>query len=71
MLFTRINNLIGWVVFLIAATVYILTAEAGGSLWDCGEFVSSCFKVQIPHPPGHLYLSLLAVYLLYYLETIH
>ena len=51
MLFTRINNLIGWVVFLIAATVYILTAEAGGSLWDCGEFVSSCFKVQIPHPP--------------------
>jgi len=52
MLFTRINNLIGWVVFLIAATVYIMTAEAGGSLWDCGEFVSSCFKVQIPHPPG-------------------
>ena len=52
MLFTRINNLIGWVVFMIAATVYILTAEAGGSLWDCGEFVSSCFKVQIPHPPG-------------------
>ena len=52
MLFTRINNLIGWVVFLIAATVFILTAEAGGSLWDCGEFVSSCFQVQIPHPPG-------------------
>ena len=52
MLFTRINNLIGWVVFSIAAAVYILTAEAGGSLWDCGEFVSSCFKVQIPHPPG-------------------
>jgi hypothetical protein len=52
MLFTRINNLIGWLVFLIAAAVYIMTAEAGGSLWDCGEFVSSCFKVQIPHPPG-------------------
>jgi hypothetical protein len=52
MLFTRINNLIGWFVFLIAAAVYILTAEAGGSLWDCGEFVSSCFKLQIPHPPG-------------------
>ena len=30
MLFTRINNLIGWVVFLIAAAVYIMTAEAGG-----------------------------------------
>jgi len=29
-----------------------MTSEAGGSFWDCGEFVSSCFKVQIPHPPG-------------------
>ena len=50
--FKRINNITGWIVCLIACTVYILTAEAGGSLWDCGEFVSSCFKVQIPHPPG-------------------
>ena len=52
MKFTKINNLVGWAVCLIACTVYILTAEAGGSFWDCGEFVSSCFKVQIPHPPG-------------------
>jgi hypothetical protein len=52
MQFTRINNIVGWVVCFIACTVYILTAEAGGSLWDCGEFVSSCFKLQIPHPPG-------------------
>ncbi len=50
--FKRVNNITGWVVCLIACTVYILTAEAGGSLWDCGEFVSSCFKVQVPHPPG-------------------
>lgn len=52
MQFKKINNLVGWVVFLIASAVYILTAEAGGSFWDCGEFVSSCFKLQIPHPPG-------------------
>src|ERR1700709_2336229 len=50
--FKKINSITGWVVFLIASTVFIMTAEAGGSLWDCGEFVSSCFKVQIPHPPG-------------------
>ncbi len=50
--FKRINNITGWVVCLIACTVFIMTSEAGGSLWDCGEFVSSCFKVQIPHPPG-------------------
>jgi hypothetical protein len=50
--FKKINNLVGWAVLLVASTVYILTCEAGGSFWDCGEFVSSCFKVQIPHPPG-------------------
>src|SRR5215210_1364283 len=50
--FNRINNIVGWIVCIIASATYILTAEAGGSLWDCGEFVSSCFKLQIPHPPG-------------------
>ncbi|HWB24848.1 MAG TPA: DUF2723 domain-containing protein [Chitinophagaceae bacterium] len=50
--FKRINNITGWAVCLVACTVYILTTEAGGSLWDCGEFVSSCYKLQIPHPPG-------------------
>ncbi|TDH29104.1 DUF2723 domain-containing protein [Segetibacter sp. 3557_3] len=50
--FNRINNIVGWIVCIIASGTYILTAEAGGSLWDCGEFVSSAFKLQIPHPPG-------------------
>lgn len=50
--FKKINNITGWVICLIACTVFILTTEAGGSLWDCGEFVSSCYKLQIPHPPG-------------------
>ncbi|MFZ9661964.1 MAG: DUF2723 domain-containing protein, partial [Chitinophagaceae bacterium] len=50
--FRKINNITGWIVWAIASFVYIATAEAGGSLWDCGEFVSTCFKVQIPHPPG-------------------
>ena len=50
--FNRINNVMGWFVCLIACTVYLITAEAGGSLWDCGEFVSSAYKLQVPHPPG-------------------
>ncbi|MDB5245891.1 MAG: rane protein [Segetibacter sp.] len=50
--FNRINNIVGWIVCIIASSTYILTAEAGGSLWDSGEFVSSAFKLQIPHPPG-------------------
>ena len=52
MTFKRINNITGWIVCLIACTVYILTSEASGSLWDCGEFISSAFKLQVPHPPG-------------------
>lgn len=52
MKFNRLNNIVGWIVFLIASAVYVLTAEKNGSLWDCGEFVASCFKLQIPHPPG-------------------
>ena len=50
--FKKVNIITGWMVCLFACTVYIMTSEAGGSFWDCGEFVSSCFKVQIPHPPG-------------------
>lgn len=50
--FRKINNIAGWVVFVIASLVYILTTEKRGSFWDTGEFISACYKVQLPHPPG-------------------
>ncbi|MCX6212071.1 MAG: DUF2723 domain-containing protein [Bacteroidetes bacterium] len=50
--FKKINNWTGWIVTLIACTAYVLTTEATGSFWDCGEFISSAYKLQIPHPPG-------------------
>ncbi|HET6255743.1 MAG TPA: DUF2723 domain-containing protein [Puia sp.] len=52
MKFNRVNNIVGWIVGLTACTIFVMTAEATGSFWDCGEFISSCYKIQIPHPPG-------------------
>jgi hypothetical protein len=52
MTYTKINNLLGWLTFIIASTVYILTAEASASYWDCGEFISAAYKLQVVHQPG-------------------
>ena len=48
----RLHLLTGWLVFAIAAIVYLLSAERTGSLWDCGEFVLGAYKMQVVHPPG-------------------
>lgn len=48
----RLHKIIGWVVFAIAMTVYFLTAERTGSLWDCGEFILGAYKLEVVHPPG-------------------
>ncbi len=58
--FRRINNILGWVVFAISALVYLLTMEPTVSLWDCGEFISSAFKLQVGHPPGAPLFMILA-----------
>src|SRR5665647_2113930 len=52
MSFKKINNITGWAICIIACIVYLMTMEATGSFWDCGEFASSAYKLQIPHPPG-------------------
>ncbi len=47
-----INTVIGWIVFAIAALTYFLTIEPTVSWWDCGEFITSAYKLEIGHPPG-------------------
>ncbi|GAB4016003.1 glycosyltransferase family 117 protein [Spirosoma koreense] len=50
--FKRLNTLTGWLTFVIAFVTYGLTVERTASFWDCGEFIASSFKLQVPHPPG-------------------
>ena len=48
----RINNVTGWGVFGISLMIYVLTLEPTLSLWDCGEFLVSAYKLEINHSPG-------------------
>ncbi|HNX44901.1 MAG TPA: DUF2723 domain-containing protein [Bacteroidales bacterium] len=50
--FRKLNNLLGWITFAIASVVYLLTIEPTASWWDCGEYISTAFKLQVGHPPG-------------------
>src|SRR5512133_1622077 len=47
-----INIITGWITFSVAAFVYLSTIEPTASFWDCGEFISSAFKLEVGHPPG-------------------
>lgn len=48
----RQTNIVGWVVFSITTIVFFFSVERSGSLWDCGEFVSGCYRQEVVHPPG-------------------
>lgn len=50
--YQRLNNIIGWFVFLIAAFTYLSTMESTASFWDCGEYIACAYKLEVGHPPG-------------------
>ncbi|MEL7146253.1 MAG: DUF2723 domain-containing protein, partial [Bacteroidota bacterium] len=52
MKYQQINNITGWAVFAISMVVYLLTVEPTASFWDCGEFIATSYKLEVPHPPG-------------------
>ena len=50
--FARWNKILGWLVFLIALTTYILTVEPTVSFWDAGEYIATSSNLEVGHPPG-------------------
>ena len=55
-----VNNVTGWVVFAAAAFTYLSTIEPTTSLWDCSEFISSAFRLEVGHPPGNPVFMIMA-----------
>ena len=55
-----VDNALGWLAFLIAAVVYCSTIEPTASFWDCPEFISTGYKLEIGHPPGAPFFMLTA-----------
>ena len=59
MQYKKINNLAGWFCFAVASITYILTLEPSVSFWDCGEFISCAYRLQVSHQPGYPLFAML------------
>ena len=55
-----VDNVLGWLTFLIAAVVYCSTIEPTASFWDCPEFITTGYKLEVGHPPGAPFFMLTA-----------
>lgn len=58
--YNKINNLVGWLTFLVAAFTYCSTIEPTASFWDCPEFITTGYKLEVGHPPGAPFFMLTA-----------
>lgn len=58
--YNKINNLVGWLTFAVAAFTYCMTIEPTASFWDCPEFITTGYKLEVGHPPGAPFFMLTA-----------
>ena len=58
--FKLVDNVLGWISFLVAAFVYCSTIEPTASFWDCPEFITTGYKLEVGHPPGAPFFMLTA-----------
>ena len=58
--YDKINNAVGWLVFAVAAFTYCMTIEPTASFWDCPEFITTGYKLEVGHPPGAPFFMLTA-----------
>ncbi|MFI3314704.1 MAG: DUF2723 domain-containing protein [Rikenellaceae bacterium] len=68
--FKKTTLIFGWLAFVISTTVYALTMELSASLWDCGEFIATSYKMQVGHPPGApLFMLLNRIFSIFAFDT--
>ena len=58
--FRLVDNVLGWLAFIIAAFVYCSTIEPTASFWDCPEFITTGYRLEVGHPPGAPFFMLTA-----------
>lgn len=57
--FKKLNNIVGWLTFAVAAITYLLTIEPTASFWDCPEFITTSYRLEVGHPPGAPFFMIL------------
>lgn len=53
------NKYLALIIFFISLVIYTLTLAPTASFWDAGEFIAVAHGLQVNHPPGAPFYSLL------------